>query len=55
MSTKLINAYCHICCERITVDNDSIIKSKPRKGATIYIHAECFNKEQAELKEARKA
>ena len=48
------NAHCIICGEAIK-SNDSVITSKRRKGSTIYIHTDCYNKEQAELKEARKA
>ena len=48
------NAYCSICGEKIAPDA-SVITSKPRRGSTIYIHTDCYNKEQAELKEARKA
>lgn len=48
------DACCIICGEKIKSD-DPVVTSKRRKGPTIYIHTACYEKEQAELKEARKA
>lgn len=44
--------YCAICKEAVTAP--PFVASKPRKGPIIYIHTECFAKEQAEWKGEQK-
>ena len=41
--------FCIICREQVTAP--PFIASKPRKGPTLYIHTECFQKEQRGWKE----
>lgn len=48
-----IDARCISCSEKIKSD-EPVITSKRRKGSTIYIHTACYEKEQADLKEAKK-
>lgn len=41
---------CIICSERIQTQD--FIASKPRKGPVMFVHTDCFEKEQRELEEA---
>lgn len=49
---KYEKVFCVICGEQVTAP--PFVASKPRRGSTIYIHTSCFEKEQKELREARK-
>jgi hypothetical protein len=44
---------CVICSEAVT-EAQPFIASKPRRGGLIVAHTECWEKEQRELREARK-
>lgn len=44
---------CAICHEKVT-EGDRFIWSKPRRGGLIVAHAECWEREQQEIKKASK-
>lgn len=49
--SKYDHPTCIICGERIT--SEDFIASKQRKGRVVFVHADCFAKEQKELKEGK--
>lgn len=46
---KYERVYCRICREQVT-EGQAFHAAKQRGGGTIYIHADCWQQEQEELK-----